>query len=118
MKIKQGLFSLAVTLLSFVLTNIISLRTSDNAITSLDITRCHKTEFDSLSTAPLPGILNAQLGALIPSIEWMGTFGGNFNGNEYGFTELITGDRTYEFSHSDFFSTQAEIKLKTLVAHL
>ena len=45
------LISIAVTLLSFVLTNIISLRTSDNAITSLDITRCHKTEFDSLSTA-------------------------------------------------------------------
>ena len=65
----------------------------------------------SHTTAPLPGILNAQLGALIPSIEWMGTFGGNFNGNEYGFTELITGDRTYEFSHSDFFSTQAEINI-------
>ena len=48
---------------------------------------------------------------VIPSIEWMGTFGGNFNGREYGFTELITGDRTYEFSHSDFFSTQAEINI-------
>jgi hypothetical protein len=65
----------------------------------------------SHTTAPLPGILNAQLGALIPSIEWMGSFGGTFNGNEYGFTELITGDRTYEFSHSDFFSTQAEINI-------
>ena len=56
----------------------------------------------SHTTAIFPGILNRQVGALIPSMEWMGTFGGTFNGRQYGFTELITGDRTYEFSHSDF----------------
>ena len=72
----------------------------------------HQNDNDySHTTEIFPGILNAQVGALIPSIEWMGTFGGTFNGRQYGFTELVTGDRTYEFSHSDFHSTQAEINI-------
>ena len=60
------------------------------------------------TTKTFPGIL-AGLG--LPPVSFSGTFGGTFNGDKYGFTENVTGDRTYEFSNAEGNSNQAEISL-------
>ena len=60
------------------------------------------------TTKTFPGIL-AGLG--LPPVSFTGTFGGTFNGDKYGFTENVTGDRTYEFSNAESNSNQAEISL-------
>ena len=41
----------------------------------------------SHTTKPFPGVLGAAMG--LPPISWQGTFGGTFNGDSYGFTELV-----------------------------
>ena len=58
------------------------------------------------TTKTFPGIL-AGLG--LPPVSFSGTFGGTFNGDKYGFTENVTGDRTYEFSNAEANTNQAEI---------
>ena len=62
----------------------------------------------SHSTKAYPGIL-ASRG--LPPVSFSGTFGGNFNGDDYSFTELIDSERTYEFSNSEFNTNQAEISI-------
>ena len=61
----------------------------------------------SHTTKPFPGVLGAALG--LPPISFMGTFGGEFNGDVYGFSELVDSDRTYEFSNAEDNGIQAEI---------
>ena len=63
----------------------------------------------SHSTKPYPGVLGAALG--LPPISWTGTFGGSFNGDVYGFTELVDSERTYEFSNAEDNGIQAEVTI-------
>ena len=63
----------------------------------------------SHTTKPFPGVLGAAMG--LPPISWQGTFGGTFNGDSYGFTELVDSDRTYEFSNAEDNGIQAEITI-------
>jgi iron complex outermembrane receptor protein len=62
----------------------------------------------SHSERPFPGILAAYG---LPAVSFPATFGGNFNGTDYSFTETVTGDRTYEFSNATRNSNQGEITI-------
>tara|TARA_B100000767_G_scaffold122781_1_gene116946 strand:- start:11284 stop:14193 length:2910 start_codon:yes stop_codon:yes gene_type:complete len=62
----------------------------------------------SHSTKPYPGILSA-FG--LPPVSFNANFGGNFNGNNYGFTELVSSERTYEFSNATSNGIQSEINI-------
>ena len=74
--------------------------------TSRDYQHMNDNDY-SHTTKPFPGVLGAAMG--LPPISWMGTFGGTFNGDDYSFTELVEGDRTYEFSNAENNTIQAEL---------
>lgn len=60
----------------------------------------------SHSDEPFPGFVPA-----FGPISFMGTFGGTINDRNYGFTEIVSSDRTYEFSHQINNTLQAEINI-------